>query len=117
MWYNGTTLRYLGTLGFAAVVAVIATPAALSSGSASPTKIPIGTTGGILISAYGSAWTTDLTLDRLIRIDPKSAQVSGKLHLGARPYGLASGDGSIWVASNAQVGSTFSFTLPKTPQM
>ena len=25
--------------------------------------------------------------------------------------------GSIWVASNAQVGSTFSFTLPKTPQM
>ena len=101
MWYNGTTLRYLRTLGFAAAVTVIATPAALSSGSASPTKIPIGTTGGILISAYGSAWTTDLTLDRLIRIDPKAAAISGRLRLGARPYGLAAGAGSIWVASQA----------------
>jgi virginiamycin B lyase len=88
-------------LGLAAAVAVIATPAALSSGSASPTKIPIGTTGGILVSAYGSAWTTDLTLDRLIRIDPTAAAVSGKLRLGARPYGLAAGAGSIWVASQA----------------
>ena len=85
-------------IGFAATAAVIATPTALSSNSASPTKIPIGTTGGILISAYGSAWTTDLTLDRLIRIDPKAAAISGKLRLGARPYGLAAGAGSVWVS-------------------
>jgi YVTN family beta-propeller protein len=88
-------------LGFAAAVAVIATPAALSSDSAPPTKIPIGTTGGILVSAYGSAWTTDLTLDRLIRIDPRAGAVTGKRRLGARPYGLAAGAGSIWVASQA----------------
>jgi virginiamycin B lyase len=100
LWYNGTTLRYLRTLGFVAVAAVIATPAALSS-DAAPTKIPIGTTGGILVSAYGSAWTTDLTQNRLIRIDPTAARVSGKRGLGARPYGLAAGAGSIWVASQA----------------
>jgi virginiamycin B lyase len=86
---------------FAAALAVVAAPAALSSRSASPTKIPIGTTGGILISAHGSAWTTDLTRNRLIRIDPKEARVTGKRSLGARPYGLAAGAGSIWVASQA----------------
>jgi YVTN family beta-propeller protein len=101
LWYNDTTLRYLRTLGLAAAVAVVIAPAALSSGSASPTKIPIGTTGGVLVSAYGSVWTTDLTLDRLVRIDPKTAGVSGKRGLGARPYGLAAGAGSIWVASQA----------------
>jgi virginiamycin B lyase len=101
LWYNGTTLRYLRTLALVAAVAVIATPIALSSGSASPAKIPIGATGGILVSAYGSVWTTDLTFNRLIRIDPKAAVVSGRLHLGARPYGLAVGAGSVWVASQA----------------
>jgi YVTN family beta-propeller protein len=99
-------------LAFAAAVAVIAAPAALPSGSASPTRIPIGTTGGILISAYGSAWTTDLTLDRLIRIDTRAATVSGKLHLGARPYGLAAGAGSIWVAS--QASDTLARVNPQT---
>jgi YVTN family beta-propeller protein len=101
LWYNGTTLRYLRTLGIAAAIGAIATPAALSSDSTAPTKIPIGTTGGILISAFGSAWTTDLTLNRLIRIDPQAERVSGKHGLGARPYGLAAGAGSIWVASQA----------------
>jgi virginiamycin B lyase len=99
-------------LAFAAAVAVIATPHALSSGPTSPTKIPIGTTGGVLISAYGSAWTTDLTLDRLIRIDPKAAVVSGKLRLGARPYGLAAGAGSIWAAS--QAADTLARVNPQT---
>jgi virginiamycin B lyase len=112
LWYNGTTLRYLRTLGFAAAVAVIAVSAALSATSPPLTKIPIGTTGGILISAYGSTWTTDLTLDRLIRIDPKAATVSGKRRLGARPYGLAAGAGSIWVAS--QAAETLARVNPQT---
>ena len=101
MWYNDTTLRYLRTLGLAAAIAVLAAPAALPFASSTPAKIPIGTTGGILVSAYGSVWTTDLTLNRLIRIDPKTDEVSGRLHLGARPYGLAAGAGSIWVARQA----------------
>jgi YVTN family beta-propeller protein len=99
-------------LGLASAVAVVTTPAALSSGSATPAKIPIGTTGGVLISASGSVWTTDLTLDRLIRIDPKAAAVSGKRRLGARPYGLAAGAGSIWVAS--QSADTVARVNPQT---
>lgn len=79
-------------------MAAVAASVALA---ATPTKIPIGTTGGILVSAFGSVWTTDLTQNRLIRIDPKTASVSGKRGLGARPYGLAAGARSVWVASQA----------------
>lgn len=77
-----------------------------------PAKIPIGTTGGILVSAYGSVWTTDLTSDRLIRIDPKAGRITGRLRLGARPYGLAAGAGSIWVAS--QAADTLARVNPQT---
>lgn len=99
MWYNGTTLRYLRTFGILAAIPAAAASVALAASA--PAKIPIGTTGGILVSAFGSVWTTDLTSDRLIRIDPKAGSVTGKLRLGARPYGLAAGAGSIWVASQA----------------
>jgi virginiamycin B lyase len=99
LWYNGATLRYLRTATLAALAACIVTAAATASSQ--PEKIPIGTTGGILVSAYGSLWTTDLTLDRLVRIDPGAGRVSGKTRLGSRPYGLAAGAGSIWVASQA----------------
>ena len=99
MWYNGATLRYLRTASLAALTACLL--ASATSASSQPEKIPIGTTGGILVSAYGSLWTTDLSLDRLVRIDPSAARVSGKTRLGSRPYGLAAGAGSIWVASQA----------------
>jgi virginiamycin B lyase len=98
LWYNGTTLRYLRTLGLMAAAVVLA---AWTSASAPPAKIPIGSLGGVLVSAYGSVWTTDLALDRLVRIDPQAARVSGRIRLGSRPYGLAAGAGSIWVASQA----------------
>jgi streptogramin lyase len=112
LWYNGTTLWHLRTLGLGAtVVALVGWGfASSSSASAPPTKIPIGTTGGILLSAYGSVWTTDLTLNRLVRIDPKAASVTGKVRLGQRPYGLAAGAGSIWVAS--QTADTLAVSIP-----
>ena len=99
MWYNGATLRYLRTATLAALTACVV--AAAASASSRPEKIPVGTTGGILVPAYGSLWTTDLTLDRLVRIDPGAGRVSGKARLGSRPYGLAAGADSIWVASQA----------------
>jgi virginiamycin B lyase len=67
--------------------------------SDAPAKIPIGARGGVLVSAYGSIWTTDLTLDRLVRIDPKAARVTARRAVGLGPYGLAAGAGSLWVAS------------------
>ena len=92
-------MRYLRTFGIAAAAAALGVSATLAA--TAPAKIPIGTTGGILASAYGSVWTTDLTSDRLIRINPKTAGVTGRRRLGARPYGLAAGAASIWVASQA----------------
>ncbi len=114
MWYNGTTLRYLRTLGLAAALVALTTCAAASPSPAAstPSQIRIGAAGGILIAAYGSVWTTDLALDRLVRIDPGAARVSGKVRLGSRPYGLAAGAGSIWVAS--QQASTLARVNPRT---
>jgi len=79
----------------------VAAAVACTALAATPTTIPIGTRGGILVSAYGSVWTTDLTENKLIRIDPHAASVTGKRGLGVRPYGLAAGAGSIWVASQS----------------
>lgn len=110
MWYNGATLRYLRTATLAALTACVVVAAA--SASSRPDKIPVGTTGGILVSAYGSLWTTDLTLDRLVRIDPNADRVSGRIRLGSRPYGLAAGAGSIWVAS--QAADTLARVDPRT---
>jgi len=72
-------LRYFRTLAFAAAVAAIAACTALA---ATPTTIPIGTTGGILVSAYGSVWTTDLTENKLIRIDPQAAAILHRHKVG-----------------------------------
>lgn len=83
-----------------------------SPASTQPTKIAIGTTGGILVSAFGSIWTTDLTQSRLVRVDPGASRVSGKARLGLRPYGLAAGAGSMWVAS--QQAQTLARVDPKT---
>jgi virginiamycin B lyase len=100
LWYNGTTLRYLRTpVLTAAVLALAACGSASSPASRRPDKLHVGSLTGILVSAYGSLWTTDLALDRLVRIDPKALRVTGTVGLGARPYGLAAGAGSIWVAS------------------
>jgi len=114
LWYNGTTLRYLRTLGLAVALVTLGACASASRSPASsaPTKIAIGTTGGILVSAFGSVWTTDLAGDRLVRIDPGAARVSGKVGLGQRPYGLAAGGGSVWVAS--QAAETLARVNPQT---
>ena len=60
MWYNGATLRYLRTASLAALTSCVL--ASATSASSQPEKIPIGTTGGILVSAYGSLWTTDINM-------------------------------------------------------
>jgi virginiamycin B lyase len=99
LWYNDATLRYLRTLAVVAGAGILAAVAAASS--TPPAKIQIGSYTGVVVSAYGSVWTTDLVLNRLVRIDPSAARVSGKVRLGQRPYGLAAGAGSIWVASQS----------------
>jgi hypothetical protein len=66
----------------AAFTACVPGAASSSPAATTPTKIQIGAGGGILVSAYGSVWTTDLVLNRLVRIDPSAPRVSGKVRLG-----------------------------------
>jgi YVTN family beta-propeller protein len=100
-------------LGFAAALSLTACLTAASApASAAPAKIQVGTLTGIPVSAYGSVWTTDLGGNRLVRIDPSTARVSGKVGLGQRPYGLTGGAGSMWVAS--QQASTVARVNPRT---
>jgi YVTN family beta-propeller protein len=98
------------------MLAIVAGAGILAAGataaSPAPAKIPVGSYTGVVVSAYGSVWTTDLVLNRLVRIDPKAARVSGRIRLGQRPYGLAAGAGSIWVASQAT--DTLARVSPRT---
>ncbi len=73
-----------------------------TAGSDGPVKIDAGALTGVLVLAHGSVWTTDLVLNRLVRIDPATARVTGKARLGSgrtgsRPAPAASG----WRASRA----------------
>ena len=103
--------RLVRCLWLAGAVAAVA---ACGSGSPSsaPTKLKVGTTTGVLVSAFGSAWTTDLSDNLLLRIDSAKPRVSGKAEIGARPYGLATGAGSVWVAS--QYANTLDRVDPQT---
>jgi YVTN family beta-propeller protein len=100
-------------LGFAAALSLIACLSGSSApASTTPDKIQIGTLSGIPVSAYGFVWTTDLGLNRLVRIDPSTVRVSGKVGLGQRPYGLAASAASMWVAS--QQANTVARVNPRT---
>lgn len=112
MWYNGATLRYLRTLALALAGLGLAACGGGSAASRPPRTLHVGAVTGVLVSAYGSLWTTDLALDRLVRIDPQAPRVSGRVRLGERPYGLAAGAGSIWVAS--QQSDTLARVDPRT---
>jgi virginiamycin B lyase len=98
------------------MLAVVTGAGILAAGAAastpSPAKIQIGSYTGVVVSAYGSVWTTDLVLNRVVRIDPSAAKVSGKARVGQRPYGLTAGGGSIWVAS--QSTDTLARVSPRT---
>ena len=99
-----------GTVIVLALALLVACGSAASSDA--PARIPIGARGGVLVPAFGSLWTTDLTLNRLVRIDPQAARVTGKRALGYSPYGLTAGAGSVWVAS--QNGDRLARVNPRT---
>ena len=56
-----------GTVVVLALALLVACGSAASSDA--PARIAIGARGGVLVPAFGSLWTTDLTLNRLVRIE------------------------------------------------
>jgi YVTN family beta-propeller protein len=57
---------------------------------------PIG-----LALASGSLWTADLDARTIVRINPRTRQVVGRLKVGGHPVRLAAGYGSVWVQDDA----------------
>jgi outer membrane protein assembly factor BamB len=58
-------------------------------------RLPIASSLGPVMSAYGSVWAVD-TNGRLLRIEPVSRDVTGSLDVPPRT-GLAAGAGALWV--------------------
>jgi YVTN family beta-propeller protein len=50
-----------------------------------------------VIRAFGSVWVAALGTGNMERIDPRTARVIARLHVGGFPVRLASGFGSIWL--------------------
>jgi virginiamycin B lyase len=53
---------------------------------------PIG-----LALASGSLWTSDLDARKIVRIDPRTRRILGRLVVGGYPVRLTAGFGSVWV--------------------
>jgi streptogramin lyase len=50
-------------------------------------------------AAYGAVWVTSFDDKVLVRVDPATGQVTGRVRTGAGPEGVAAGFGSIWVVA------------------
>src|SRR5213079_2534962 len=86
--------------------ALVCTAVAAGIAAGSPNLTPIATVrvgaqSGMLVPAAGSIWTTDLVLGRVVGIDPAANTVTRRIPFATRPFGLAYGAGSLWVADRS----------------
>src|SRR5204863_3563237 len=82
-------------------VASLAAVAFIASASAAPepvAKIRVGISSGLVLSAAGSVWTSDLISPRVVRIDPATNAITRRVKVGQHPFGLAYGARSLWVS-------------------
>ena len=49
------------------------------------------------VAGFGRVWITTFGTGYVLRIDPRTNRVTGRVRVGARPCGLAVGAGSVWV--------------------
>jgi YVTN family beta-propeller protein len=78
----------------------LATTALAAPGGGPSATVRVGFQSGLLLPAAGSLWTTDL-LSHVVRINPAKSAVTRRVAFGTRPFGLAYGAGSIWVADRS----------------
>jgi YVTN family beta-propeller protein len=55
-------------------------------------KAPIG-----LAVGFGSLWVADLDAKSIVRVDPATGKIVGRLHVGGQPIRIEAGFGSLWV--------------------
>jgi YVTN family beta-propeller protein len=89
----------VGALGLA--VAVGTTVASAAARVKPIATIRVGTESGMVLSAAGSVWSSDLLLARVVRIDPATNAVVRRIPFAARPFGIAYGAGSLWVGDRS----------------
>jgi YVTN family beta-propeller protein len=83
------------------LLAALTAAVALGAPGPAPTaKVKVGLQSGMLLPAAGSLWTTDL-LGYVVRISPATNGVTRRIRFGSRPFGLAYGAGSVWVADRS----------------
>ena len=63
---------------------------------------PIGPSEGYpptmeLTSGAGDIWVTSFDAGTLVRVDPRRGIVKATIHIGHHPFGVAFGDGRVWV--------------------
>ena len=89
----------VGALGLA--LAVGTTVASAAARVKPIATIRVGTESGMVLSAAGSVWSSDLLLARVVRIDPATNAVVRRIPFAARPFGIAYGAGSLWVGDRS----------------
>ena len=78
------------------------------------------TVGGALVAVLShddSIWVTDSRNNQVIRVDPNTGQVTRRIDVGTKPWGLAAGGGAIWVVNRGNATdrvSTVSRVDPNT---
>src|ERR1041384_7766580 len=88
-------------LGLAAAAAGVAAVCGAAAPLTPIAKAQVGAQAGMGLSAAGSVWTADLVLGRVVRLDPATNAVSKRIAFATRPFGMAYGSGSVWVADRS----------------
>jgi putative pyrroloquinoline-quinone binding quinoprotein len=88
------------TVAAAIVVAAFFLTSATEQRAVAPPKVvaelTVGDSFGHTIAAYGAVWLNDTSRDELLRIDPDSRRVTGRLPVRGE-VALAAGAGALWV--------------------
>jgi hypothetical protein len=83
-----TTRRVRTTALVALVVAIAGVVEAHGSGTTASVGVAVG---------FGSGWVADLDSRQIVRINPRTERIVGRLRLRGLPVRLAVGFGSPWV--------------------
>jgi YVTN family beta-propeller protein len=67
---------------------------------AAPVKIDVGVWTYGLAAGNGSLWAGSLSSGDVLRIDPSSGKVLGRVNAGARIFNLAAAPGAVWAVGN-----------------
>jgi DNA-binding beta-propeller fold protein YncE len=67
---------------------------------AAPAKLDVGEWTYGLAAANGSLWAGGLAIGDVLRVDPASGRVVGRVNIGARVFNLAAAPGAVWAVAN-----------------